>query len=58
LKFCYPRLGGLVLGYENLKAHPNFGPIMGYIHIVIRASFYIFAPKVGTTIEGREILKN
>ncbi|KAF2358471.1 hypothetical protein FHG87_010779 [Trinorchestia longiramus] len=52
--FC-KQLGGLILGYENVRVLPWSGCIHStspFIHLHVNAVFYVFAPTKGLLIEG------
>lgn len=54
---CFHKsLDGLLIGYENLKLYQNEMRVNSYIHLVVKATFYVFAPTVGIIVEG--IVKN
>ncbi|XP_018028209.2 probable DNA-directed RNA polymerase I subunit RPA43 [Hyalella azteca] len=49
------RLGGLILGYEDVKVFSGSGQLYStnpYVHLSISAVFYVFAPTKGLLIEG------
>lgn len=49
------RLGGILLGYKNVKLLSDEGSIVTdtcHVHVNIDADFYIFKPEIGTTVKG------
>lgn len=49
------RLGGILLGYDNIVLQSNGGVITNdscYMHINVEADFYIFKPEIGQLLKG------
>nr|XP_045599696.1 uncharacterized protein MAL13P1.304-like isoform X2 [Procambarus clarkii] len=48
-------LGGLAMAYENVQLVSSRGWLFStnpFIHVVVRAQFYVFAPEAGTVMEA------
>lgn len=55
LQFLNCRLGGILLGYDDVKVMSNLGVINDdscFIHVDIEGNFFIFTPAVGQHLHG------
>jgi len=46
------KLGGLVVGYDQVKCYKESAFLTAYISMSVSARFYVFSPKVGMKIKG------